>query len=338
MGNTFGYISGYTLKPDGAFNGTINTLDFDGKNTNIPLNLNVVFENVWGIKSPNKNDQFLVMTEDSAYISVFSYIFTSTRQIFTAYLGESANTNVTPIYIGLYFILVYGFYGNSEKTSKQFISILQLLEPSTVLVTNNKATVSARPNINLVPLSPTSSPSYASEISTFNQLGSSQLLDKLIKDSYLNYIVCSDLATNDSKSPYYAVLDPASLIIVNNNIKSSDWTYAANYFYTIYSFAADQHSNFCVTNTTPIPDDATATNTPTDCRVNKSASSLINTPSGPYGQGGAAAWAVNNKMTIIYIVIGILLCFCCLSSLVFIMVSSAKSGRRRNSGGYFYLD
>jgi hypothetical protein len=340
MGNTFGYISGYNLKSDGSFSGTNNSLDSSGKNTNIAINSSIfLFENVWGITSPNQNDQILVMTNDGAYISQLSYIILATNRIYSDYFGILTNgLSQSIMYLSLYFILVFGFYGNSAKTSSQFVTILQMFIPSTALVLNSKANVAQRPVFTLNSLSPTSTPSYVSQITTLNKLGASQLIDKLIRDCYFYYIICTDLAANGSKSSYYNVLDPKQTIISDNNIQSSDWTYAANYFYTIYILAPNSQSNFCI-NPAPVTSDVKRDDSPMICSSNKSGTSLINTPSGPYGQGGAAAWAVNNKMTIVYIVIGILLCCSMFGSLIFVMVSSSKKSRHhKNSGGYFYLE
>jgi hypothetical protein len=340
MGNTFGYISGYNFKSDGSFSGTNNSLDSSGKNTNIYINIGVfLFENVWGIKSPNQNDQILVMTNDDAYISYNSYIISATNRIFTDYFALiSPEMGQITLYLSLYFILVHGFYGNSAKTSLQFIAILQMFIPTTALVTNPKANVAQRPVFTLNNLSPTSTPSYTSQITTLNKLGSSQAIDRLIRDCYYYYIVCTDLAENDSKSSYYNVLDPRKTIISDNNIKSSDWKYAANYFYTIYILAPITQPKFCF-NPAPLPPDVKRDDSPLVCDQNKSGSSLINTPSGPYGQGGAAAWAVNNKMTVVYIVVGLLLCISMFGSLIFVMISSSKKSRQhKNSGGYFYLE
>ena len=341
MGNIFGYISGYNFKSDGNFSGTNNSLDASGKNTNINVDFGAfLFENVWGITSPNQNDQILVMTNDSAYISINSYITLVTNRIYTDYFGGvSAELGQLSMYLSLYFILVFGFYGNSAKTSLQFIAILQMFIPTSILVTNPKATgIAQRPIFKLDSLSPTSTPSYASQITTLNKLGSSQAMDKLIRDCYFYYIVCTDLAANGSKSSYYNVLDPKQTFITENNIQSSGWTYAANYFYTMYILAPIRQTKFCL-NFAPLPPDAKRDDTPINCATNNSGSSLINTPSGPYGQGGAAAWAVNNKMTVVYIVIGILLCCSMFGSLIFVMVSSSKKGRHhKNSGGYFYLE
>jgi hypothetical protein len=337
MGNTFGYISGYNLKSDGSFSGTNNSLDSTGKNTNISVNSSFfLFENVWGISSPNQNDQILVMTNDGKYISANSYLVLASGRIYSDYFGPLANgLSQSILYISLYFILVFGFYGNSAKTSKQFVAILQMLIPSTALVTNPKANVTPRLIINLDPLSPSSTPSYVSQITTLNKLGSSELLDRLIKDLYFYYIVCTDLAANGSKSSYYKVLDPTQTIISENNIQSSDWTYAANYLYTIYTLAPNSQSNFCIT-FAPVTSEIKRDDSPFLCSSNKS--SLINTPSGPYGYGGAAGWAVNNKMTIIYIVVGLLLCCCCISIVFVLMASSAKKKRRRHGGTYYNLD
>jgi hypothetical protein len=338
MGNTFGYISGYNLKSDGSFSGTNNSLDSTGKNTNIPVNSSAfLFENVWGITSPNQNDQILVMTNDGKYISVNSYLLLATDKIYTDYFGILTNgLSQSMLYISLYFILVFGFYGNSAKTSTQFVAILQMLIPSTALVTNPKANVTPRPVFDLDPLSPSSTPSYVSQITTLNKLGYSQILDRLIKDVYLYYIVCTDLAANGSKSSYYKVLDPNGTIISDNNIQSSDWTYAANYLYTIYTLAPNLQSNFCIT-FAPVTSDVKRDDTPYNCSTNKSASSLINTPAGPYGQGGLAAWFVNNIRLIIYIVVGLLLCCCCIS-LVFFLMSSSKKKRHKHGGVYYNLD
>jgi hypothetical protein len=338
MGNTFGYISGYNLKSDGSFNGINNSLDSTGKNTNIPVNTSVfLVKNVWGISSPNQNDQILVMTNDGEYISGNSYLLLAIGKIYKDYFGPLTNgLEQSMTYISLYFILVFGFYGNSAKTSKQFVAILQMLIPSTALVTNQYANVAPRPIINLDPLSPSSTPSYVSQITTLNKLGSSELLDRLMRDLYLYYIVCTDLAANGSKSSYYKVLDPNQTIISENNIQSSDWTYAANYLYTIYTLAPNSQSNFCMT-FAPVPSEVKRGDSPLNCSNNKSGSSIINTPSGPYGYGGAAGWAVNNKMTIIYIVVGLLLCCCCIS-LVFVLMASSKKKKRRHGGTYYNLD
>ena len=339
MGNTFGYISGYNLKSDGSFSGINNSLDSTGKNTNIPVDSSIfLFKNVWGITSPNQNDQILVLTDDSAYISVNSYLPLATNKIYSDYFGILTNgLSQSMMYISLYFILVFGFYGNSAKTSKQFVTILKMFIPSTELAINEKASITPRPIFNLDSLSPTSTPSYVSQITTLNKLGSSELLDRLIRDSYLYYIVCTDLATNGSKSSYYNVLDPKQTIISENNIQSTDWTYAANYFYTIYTLAPNLRKDFCIT-LAPTTSDVKRDDSPFNCSSNKSASSLINTPSGPYGQGGAAAWAVNNKMTIIYIVVSLLLCCCSISLLFVVMASSAKKKGRRHGGNYYNLD
>jgi len=341
--------SGYTLNSDGTINGTINTLDSTGKTSITSItNLPSLFQNVWGITSPNTNDQILVMTADNKYILAYSYLITLIISIFRVYLPPVENkppqfTYQTCLYIGLYFILTYGF-----NPSTPFIAIVNMILPVTSNLTKLIIQQIAPPPIQTLSSTasstntPSYTPSYNTEYSTWNQLGSSQPLDKLVKDSYLFYVVCSDIAVNGNLSQYYSKFDNA--IITANNIKSSDWTYAANFFYTMYSFASNQEGNFCVTPTAPIDNSDISKAlglTQYDCRINTPASSLINTPSGPYGQGAAAALIVNNKMTIIYIIIGLIICCCCLSLLVFVLTASAKGSRHhkhRNSGGYHYLD
>jgi len=76
MGNTFGYISNYTLDPDtGKINsGTLNTIDptsASGNSITIKLDANsnmYAIINVNKITSPNINDQIMLMTNDSKYI------------------------------------------------------------------------------------------------------------------------------------------------------------------------------------------------------------------------------------------------------------------------------
>lgn len=342
MSNPFGNISGYNLKDDGTFSGTLNSLDSTGKYTNIPINMSFfLFKNVWGITSPNQNDQVLVMTNDSAYISLNSYILLATNRIYSDYFGGlTIGLSQSIMYISLYFILVFGFYGNSAKTSSQFIAILQMLIPSTALVINPAANVTSRPIINLDSLSPTSTPSYVSQITTLNKLGSSQSSDKLIRDLYLYYIVCTDLAANGSKSSYYNILDPTQTIISANNIKSSDWTYAANYLYTIYTLAPNLQPNFCIT-FAPLPSDAKRDDTPLNCVTNKSALSTINTPGGSYGQNDALNWLFNNKDTTGYtIAASVCSCLCCICCifLLFVMASYSKKKGRKHGGNYFNLD
>jgi hypothetical protein len=350
MGNIFnklGYISGYTLNSEGLLSGSLNTLDDSNKSSTISLSstLGTTIENVWGITSPNKNDQLLVMTNDSKYIYISSYLFGLIAIIFANYLPPEKDklpqyTTQSIVYIGLYFILTYNF-----GSTIPFIKIIEMILPFTNALTDKSKEPVIYPQAPIQTLSSTASPtntpsytpSYNDEYNTWDKLGSSQPMDKLIKDSYLFYTVCSDIAVNGKLSQYYSKFDDT--IITANKILPTDWTYAANFFYTIYTFGNNKQLNFCITTTDSkaIPALAEAE---VDCRLNAPASSLINTPAGPYGQGGAAALLVNNKWTVLYIIIGILLCCCCLGSLVFVMVASSKSGRHRhrNSGGYFYLD
>jgi len=75
MGNTFGYISNYTLDPNtGKINsGTLNTIDptsTSGNPITIKLDSNsnmYAIINVNKITSPNINDQMILMTNDSKY-------------------------------------------------------------------------------------------------------------------------------------------------------------------------------------------------------------------------------------------------------------------------------
>jgi len=80
MGNTFGYISNYTLDPNtGKINsGTLNTVDPTSASGNpitkkLDANSNIyAIINVNKITSPNINDQLLVMTNDSKYIILYN--------------------------------------------------------------------------------------------------------------------------------------------------------------------------------------------------------------------------------------------------------------------------
>ena len=347
--NTLGYISGYILNSEGILSGSLNTLDDSKKSSTVSLSSSpgMVIENVWGITSPNKNEQLLVMTNDSKYIYTSSYLFGLIITILLTYVPAKDNafsfSYQTVIYIGLYFILTYNF-----GSTVPFIKIMEMILPFTAALTNKSKdpVIYAKNPIETLSstASPTNTPSYTpsynDEYNTWDKLGSSQPMDKLIKDSYLFYTVCSDIAVNGKLSQYYTKLDPNDTIITANKILPNDWTYAANFFYTIYTFGNNKQLNFCITTTDSKAVPALGSEAEIDCRLNTPASSLINTPAGPYGQGGAAALLVNNKWTVVYIIIGILLCCCCMGLLVFVMVASAKSGRRRhsNSGGYFYLD
>ena len=350
MGNSLklGYISGYTLNSEGMLSGSLNTLDDSNKSSTISLPSvpGMAIENVWGITSPNKNEQLLVMTNDSKNIYTSSYLFGLIFIIFANYIptekDKSSQYTIQSIaYIGLYFILTYNF-----GSTIPFIKIMEMILPFTKMLTDKEPTIHPLSPIQTLSstASPTNTPSYTpsyiDEYNTWDKLGSSQPIDKLIKDSYLFYTVCSDIAVNGKQSQYYNKLDPDNNIITANKILPSDWTYAANFFNTIYTFGNNKQLDFCMTTADSKAVPSIGVDVQLDCRLNTPASSLINTPAGPYGQGGAAALIVNNKWTVLYIIIGILLCFCCLGSLVFVMVASAKSGRRRhrNTGGYFYLD
>ena len=100
-----GYISsGYILNSDGSVNGTLNTLDSSNKTSTIILDkYSSLFNNVWGITSPNTNNQILVMTSDSKYIIRQSYLITLIRA-FSQYNSSDLSTNQN-LYIALYFIL-----------------------------------------------------------------------------------------------------------------------------------------------------------------------------------------------------------------------------------------
>ena len=90
MGNSLklGYISGYTLNSEGMLSGSLNTLDDSNKSSTISLPSvpGMAIENVWGITSPNKNEQLLVMTNDSKYIYTSSYLFGLIFIIFANYI------------------------------------------------------------------------------------------------------------------------------------------------------------------------------------------------------------------------------------------------------------
>jgi hypothetical protein len=288
------------------------------------------------------------MTNDSKYIYTFSYLFGLIAYIFSNYLPPEKDkfpqyTFQSIVYIGLYFILTYNF-----GSTIPFIKIMEMILPFTAALTHKSEKPVMYPQAPIQTLSSTASPtntpsytpSYNDEYNTWDKLGSSQPIDKLIKDSYLFYTVCSDIAVNGKLSQYYSKLDPNDNIITANKILPSDWTYAANFFYTIYTFGNNKQLDFCITTTDSKATPALGAEAEIDCRLNKSASSLINTPAGPKGKGVLAAFLVDNKWMVLYTVIGILLCCCCMGSLVFVMVASKRSkrGLHSNSGGYFYLD
>jgi hypothetical protein len=268
-----GYISsGYILNSDGTFNGSLNTIDSSNKTSIITLDSPIIFQNVWGITSPNQNDQILVMTSDSKYISIESYLIALIIAIFNNTRNNTDLTYIqTCIYIALYIILTYGF-----SPSNPFIAIIEMIYPPTKNIRTGEVDMSPPPINSLSnTASTTSTPSYTSSYndnySTWNKLGSSTPMDKLVKDSYLFYVVCTDIAVNGKLSQYYSKFNDT--IITTNDIKSSDWKYAANFFYTLYKLAANQQETFCITPTTPVVPESKSF----DCRNNKSASSTINT-------------------------------------------------------------
>jgi hypothetical protein len=336
-----GYISsGYILNSDGSVNGSLNTLDSSNKTSTIILDkYGSLFNNVWGITSPNINNQILVMTSDSKYIVRQSYLITLIRA-FSQYNSSDLSTNQN-LYIALYFILTYGF-----SPSDPFIAITQMISPFTKFVTDRLTgqplpnPISSLSSTASPTLTPSYTPSYKDEYSTWDKLGSSQPIDKFVKDSYLFYTVCNDIAVNGKLSQYYSKFDDT--IITANNIKSSDWKYAANFFYTLYKFGSNQQETFCVTPTYPAPDtDKSTASKSFDCRINTSASSSINTPSGSYGQNDALNWAFNNKDATAYTIAGVicscLCCICCIFLLV-VMASYSKKKGHKHGGNYFNLD
>jgi hypothetical protein len=184
--------------------------------------------------------------------------------------------------------------------------------------------------------SSTSSESYASDIAIYNKLSSSTPLDKLIKDSFVNYMVCTDIATNSTKSSYYKILDPSGNAAFAVNIKSNDWTYAANYFYTVYKFA--KQSNFCVT-----PISSGKINDYIDCESNKSSSSTIDTPGTINILGtsipevGSTAAVAGGSGGLLSSISSSCSCCICIMVILFIVMNAGKR-RHRKHGGYFYSD
>ena len=131
MGNIvkLGYISGYTLNSEGVLSGSLNTLDDSNKSSTISLpgTVGAAFENVWGITSPNKNEQLLVMTNDSKYIYTHSYLIALISIICGNYLPMEKDkftqyTFQSVVYIGLYFILTYNF-----GSTIPFIKIIEMI-------------------------------------------------------------------------------------------------------------------------------------------------------------------------------------------------------------------
>jgi hypothetical protein len=338
---SIGYISsGYKLNSDGSINGTLNTLDYRNKISTMTIfNYGPLFKNVWGITSPNINNQLLVMTSDSKYISMKSYLMVLIDALSTGF----TMFDKTIFYIVLYFILTYGF-----SPSDPFIAITQMIDPGTKYYTDATDQLQKPRPIKSNDLSSTASPtltpsytsSYNDQYSTWDKLGESQPIDGFIKDSYLFYVVCNDIAVNDKLSQYYSKFD--NTIITAKNIKSNDWKYAANFYYTLYKFGSNQQETFCVTPTYPAPDTNQKNNIYSeDCRYNESASSVINTPSGSYGQNDALNWVFNNKDTTGYTIAGVvcscLCCICCIFLLVVMAFYSKKKGHK-HGGDYYNLD
>jgi hypothetical protein len=300
-----GYISNYTIDSDGIVKGTINTLDNENKNTTNSVSISLI-QNVWGITSPNTNDQLLIMTNDSKYIGIgilFNHaVFILGSDNLLQYLSAI-------MYAQLYFILMYNF-----RSGINFIKLLILISTSGI----------------------TTIPSTDTNYSTWNQISSN---NQNIKNLYMYYAISADLAKNGSNSSYYKTINKNSGL---TSIIADDYTYVANYYNTIYTQLTNTPSNFCVTSTAK--QSSMLDPNKSDCRNNNSGSPIINTPNGPYGYGGAASILVNNKTTIIWIIVGILCCCCCMAAGVFIIMAMNSGKNKKHRGGiikdddYYYFN
>jgi len=297
----YGYISNYTINPNGLVNGTINTLDGSDKNSTNNISIPLI-ENVWGITSPNTNDQLLIMTNDSKYIGGASILLIYTYKL----LGSNYVFSISPLYAVLYFILVYKF--RSGIIFSQLIGLLS----------NSKITTL-----------PSTDPNY----SAWNQISSS---NQNIKNLYMYYAIATDLAKNGAMSTYYNTLNTMTPL---KTYVADDWSYLANYYNTLYTQIPNAPGVFCVTGTNKLDDSKEKSDNNTECRLSKNGSSVINTPNGPYGYGGAASALLNNKTTIIWIIVALICCCCCCISIgVLFMMSMKSSGRRRHRGGFIEND
>ena len=268
--------------------------EFNGINnsstvTDIPVAL---IKNVWGIKSPNSNDQLLIMTDDSKYISMFSYIIMITMYLFESEkmiegsISSIAMTN--SIYYSLYFMLQYG----QAPSGIKFVNIMQLLSPRFTVLTNNKyqPDTPAPTILDLIDSPPGSEQAKAYE--TLSKLKSSILTPKYF--AFLYSTVCLEIGNNGPNAlSYKNMLDPTN----KTNFIKSDWIYASNYFNTIYILLnQNQPSNFCVDilNPTNAPTNTptdTPTGTPftsndstvTECKNNTTLGSLITISGKSYG-------------------------------------------------------
>jgi len=322
LSNETGYISSSSIDSNNNLIGKINTLDNVGKYATSVYPPTAGINNVWGITSPNTNDQILIMTNDSQYITG-GLLGTITTNILKGSVTSISSLILTSFYISLYFILTYGF-----RSGIIFNFILTLLIPginiqSTILI--------PRPSPPITTLT-TTDPNYA----TWNNISS---YNANIKQVYACYAICADIAKNGSNSSYYKTLDPNNTIFNLYNVKSDDWLYISNYFNTIYTFYSTIPSTFCVNFTNKMLDIFG----PVQCSSVTNGSPVINTPNGPYGYGGTASTLLNNKNTIIWIIVCLICICCCISAGVFMMMSMKSSGRRRHRGGliedngYYYL-
>jgi len=328
-----GYITNYTFDSTGNLNGTLNTFNNQANNTTTPVSGSVI-KNVWGIVSPNNNDQILIMTSDSQYIflnntnnNIYSLIIFMSMAFFNFNILSDIPPNTPPsihnlnhIYVSLYFIMKYGF--NVGGGYFNFILTPVLSKKVTSLSTSDP-----------------------------NYIASNQISNPILKNLFIFYTVYTDIAKNGSNSSYYKLLNNNPLSLAS--FKSSDFQYAADYFNTLYSLYNKVPSNFClnISGTLSIPypvcdsystsvikisdtQNTSRNNTPTtlDTSRNNTPTTLDTTLSTP---------STNNSTglttTQILITIGIACAVLIAGLFIYRNMKSKKKNLTRN-GGYYYFN
>jgi hypothetical protein len=360
-----GYFNPYSIK-SGTITGTWNTIlpnltsttsnQFKGDlgSLELPPTGLPLIENVWGITSPNKNDQIFVMTNDSKYIFTMSYIMLITLYLFELENIMSADSKPNPkasigytngVYYSINVILQYGF----APSGSNFINIMQMLAPQYTQFTNMQyINQSGSPITFLLDDAPADAYAILSKLTPNTPIYNALLYSK----------VCLEIANNGSNANLYLdLLDPTKTI--RSLIKPEDWKYTSNYFNTIYTLKNQkQPSNFCIDNIYPSDsfDTASIQSLPTNCKTNPVSASLITINGKSYGNGpinapkstptstptaSSSFWTTTGILAIILCIVLLIIGF------VLIWMMIPKKSKSSNSyidnsmyskGGYFYSD
>jgi hypothetical protein len=358
-----GYFNPYSIT-SGKITGTWNTIlpnststtsnQFKGDLGSLELPGLPLIENVWGIKSPNKNDQILVMTNDNKYIFTMSYIMLITIYLFEFENMVSADSKPSPkaslgytnsAYYCINVILQYGF----APSGTNFINIMQMLAPQYTQFTNAQYILGpGSPITFLLDDSPADAYAILSKLTPTSPVYKALLYSK----------VCLEIADNGpNANSYLDLLDPTKTI--RSLIKSEDWKYTSNYFNTIYTLKNQkQPSNFCVDNIYPSDsfDTAGIQSLPTNCKTNPVSASLITINGKSYGNGPINAptstptsaptpnfWTTTNGilaiiLCIVLLIIGFVLIRMMIPKKTKSSTNSYIDNPMYSKGGYFYLD